>query len=65
MPNRAIRQPLAADAWLPDAADDFAPPAPRLFALLLLGLAAALILAAAGFPEFFAGGVNSFGPDAL
>jgi hypothetical protein len=63
MPNTAIRRAPAAGSWLPDEADDIAMPAARIVALLLLGLAVALILAGAGFPEFFAGSFNSFGPD--
>jgi hypothetical protein len=44
-------------------ADNIVSAAPWRFALVLLGLAAALIIVGAVFPEFFAGGFNHFSPD--
>lgn len=63
MSDRFIRQSFTAGSWLPDEANDIAPAAPWIFAVLLVGFAGALIFAAAVFPEFFAGSFNHFGPD--
>lgn len=38
-------------------------PVPWQFGLLLLGLAAALTILAAAYPEFFVGASTHFGPD--
>ena len=44
-------------------ADNIEPTAPWRFAMVLLGLAAALIIIGAAFPEFFTGTSSHFGPD--
>jgi hypothetical protein len=61
MPSTLARQSLAT-VVCPENADNIVPTAGR-FALVLLGLAAALIILGAAFPEFFTGSLTHFGPD--
>jgi hypothetical protein len=56
------RQSAAAVISSPKA-DNILPATAWCFALVLLGLAAALIMLATEFPEFFVGGLDHFGPD--
>jgi hypothetical protein len=62
MPSTLARQSFAT-LVLPENADNIVPTAPWRFALVLLGLAAALIIIGAAFPEFFTGSLSHFGPD--
>ena len=58
MPNSTLRESLTAFAV---EVTDRKPAASWPFGLALLGLAAALIATAAGFPDFFAAGLGQFG----
>jgi hypothetical protein len=62
MPSTLARQSFAAIVR-PEDADNIVPTAPWRLALVLLGLAAALIILGAAFPEFFTGSFSHFGPD--
>ena len=61
MPYSALRQSLASAASFPAEVTEIRPVVSRPFGLVLLGLAAALIAAAAEFPAFFAAGLGHFG----
>jgi len=62
MPTMLARQPVIA-VISAENAGKIVSAVPWRFALVLLGLAAALIILGAVFPGFFAGGFNHFGPD--
>jgi hypothetical protein len=62
MPTMLARQPVIA-VISAENADKIVSAVPWRFALVLLGLAAALIILGAVFPGLFAGGFNHFGPD--
>jgi hypothetical protein len=59
-----LRQSSAAVSWAVGEAKHPGSEGSRHFALMLLALAAALIVAAAAFPDVFACGFSQFGPDA-
>jgi hypothetical protein len=61
--NPLMRQ-SATGSWVADDAESAAVQGSPYFAPVLLVLAAALILAAAAFPDVFAGSFDHFGPDA-
>jgi hypothetical protein len=62
MPSTLVRQSFAT-VVSPENADNIVPTTPWRFALVLLGLAAALIFVGGVFPEFFNGSLTHFGPD--
>lgn len=62
MPSAPARQAFAAMVS-PENPDGAVPIGPWRFAFALLGLAAALIILAAAYPEFFTGASTHFGPD--
>ena len=62
MQNFAMRQPVAAPFWAIREPDRATQQVSSFVAVALFALAAALIAAAAVFPEFFAGSFNLLGP---
>jgi len=64
MPISALRQSLASVASFPADVIETRPVASWPFGLVLLGLAAALIVTAAGFPDFLAADLGRFGVEA-
>jgi hypothetical protein len=61
MPNSSIRQSLVFPTPLPAETAEVRPVVSWPFAVVLLGLAATLIAAAAGYPDFFATGLDHLG----
>jgi len=61
MPNGAIHQSLALVSGSPREAGEARPVSSWPFGLMLLGLAAVLIIAAAGTPDFFAVRLHDLG----
>ena len=62
MQNIVMRQPAVAPAWPPRTTERKPLHGATYFALALILLAVALAVAAAVFPDFFAGDVSQFGP---
>jgi hypothetical protein len=63
MQSKLVSDRLAAVTWVSGRPEDALAMAPWGFAVLLLGLAIALVIIAATFPEIFVASFNHFGPD--